>query len=67
MNQKTHSKSNLARCTDDELRQKLICESQSPNSMGKDLFGTGKLVEAPTNPFKKQVWEKLRVKHGYLG
>ena len=61
------SKSDLARQAVHELCQKLIRESQSPYSMGKDLFGAGKLAEAPTDPLKKQVWEKLRAKHGYLG
>ncbi len=61
------SKSDLARQAVHELCQKLIRESQSPYSMGKDLFDAGKLAIAPTDPLKKQIWEKLRAKHGYLG
>lgn len=61
------SKSELARQAVYELCQKLTQEERSPYSMGEDLFGAGKLAEAPADPLKKQIWEKLRAKHGYLG
>lgn len=61
------SKSDLARQAVHELCQKLTQEERSPYSIGKDLFGAGKLSAAPTDPLKKQIWEKLRVKHGNMG
>lgn len=61
------SKSDLARQAVTELCQKLAQEDRSPYSMGEDLFGTGKLAEAPSDPLKKQIWEKLRAKHGRVG
>lgn len=61
------SKSDLARQAVYELCQKLVRESQSPYSLGEDLFGQGKLANAPTDPLKKQIWEKLCAKHGYMG
>jgi len=61
------SKSDLARQAVHELCQKLIREVSSPYSLGEDLFGAGKLADAPSDPMKKQIWEKLRAKHGYVG
>lgn len=61
------SKSDLARQAVQELCQKLIQEERSPYSLGQDLFGAGKLAKAPIDPLKKQILEKLRVKHGHLG
>jgi len=60
------SKRDLARQAVHELCQKLIQEERSPYSLGQDLFGAGELAKAPTDPLKKQIWEKLRVKHGHL-
>ena len=60
------SKSELARQAVYELCQKLSQAERSPHSMGEDLFGVGQLAEAPTEPLKKQIWEKLRAKHGYM-
>lgn len=61
------SKSDLARQAVYELCQKLARDAQSPYSLGEELFGAGKLADAPADPLKKQVWEKLRAKHGYMG
>ena len=61
------SKSDLARQAVHELCTKLAQEERSPYSMGKDLFDVGKLAEAPTDPLKKKVWEKLRAKHSRMG
>lgn len=61
------SKSDLTRQAVKELCQRLAHEDQSAYSLGKDLFGAGSLAEAPDDPLKKQVWEKLRAKHGYTG
>ncbi len=47
------SKSDLARQTVHE---------HSPYSIGYNLFGMGELSDAPTDPLKKQIWEKLLVK-----
>jgi len=61
------SKSELARQAVHELCHKLIREEQSSYSIGKDLFDKGLLSEAPDDSLKKQIWDKLRVKHGNLG
>ena len=61
------SKSELARQAVYELCQKLTQEERSPYSIGEDLFGAGQLAQAPTDPLNKQIWEKLRAKHGYMG
>lgn len=61
------SKSDLARQAVHELCHKLIREEQSSYTMGKDLFDKGRLSDAPGDPLKQQIWEKLRVKHGYMG
>jgi len=60
------SKSDLARQAGHELCQKLVQEERSPYSLGADLFGAGELADAPENPLKRQVWESLRDKHGYM-
>ncbi len=61
------SKSDLARQAVYELCQKLAREKQSPYGLGEDLFGAGKLASTPSDPLKKQIWEKLRAKHGHVG
>ena len=61
------SKSDLARQAVAELCQRLGQHTQSPYDLGKDLFGAGELAPAPSDPMKKQIWEQLRDKHGYLG
>ena len=61
------SKSDLARQAVAELCQRLGPHIQSPYDLGKDLFGTGELALPPSDPMKRQIWEKLRDKHGYLG
>lgn len=60
------SKSDLARQAVQELCQKLVQEERSAYSVGVDLFDTGKLAEAPSDPLKQKIWEKLRAKHGHL-
>lgn len=61
------SKSDLARQAVQELCQKLTQEEHSAYAIGKDLFDLGELANAPKNPLKEKVWEKLRDKHGYVG
>lgn len=61
------SKSDLARQAVHELCQKLIQDERSSYRLGEDLFGTGELADAPIDPLKKQLLEKLRVKHGHMG
>lgn len=61
------SKSDLARQAVHELCQKLVQDERSPYSLGEDLFGAGELADAPTDPLKRQIWEKLRDKHGHVG
>lgn len=61
------SKSDLARQAVHELCKKLAMDEHTPYSLGQDLFGAGELSEPPNDALKRQVWEKLRVKHGYLG
>ena len=60
------NKSELVRRAVHEFCQKLTLENQSAYSMGKELFDKGVHSEAPTEPLKKQIWEKLHVKHGYI-
>lgn len=52
-----------------ELYQRLVTplESHTPYELGQDLFGAGSLAPAPIDPLKRQIWEKLRVKHRRLG
>ena len=61
------SKSDLARQAIQELCQKLNKEADSPYSSGEELFGMGKLADASSDPMTKQIWEKLRAPHGYVG
>ena len=58
-----YSKSDIARQAIHELCQKLNKETRSPYRLGEDLFDIGQLATAPSDPTKKQVWEKLRAKH----
>ena len=59
------NKSELVRQAVYELCQKLANEEQSAYSLGEDLFDQGELSLPPESPLKKQLWEKLHVKHGY--
>ncbi|QTR54910.1 ribbon-helix-helix protein, CopG family [Thiothrix unzii] len=61
------SKSDLMRQAVRELCQRLAADNRTPYSLGQDLFGTGSLAPAPTDPMKRQIWEKLRAKHRRLG
>lgn len=56
-------KSALVRQAIQELCQKLRQDEHSAYALGEDLFGAGKLADAPSDPMKKAIWEKLRVKH----
>ena len=56
------SKSDLVREAIHELCQKLNKDVGSPYNSGENLFGMGKLADVPSDPMKKQVWEKLRTK-----
>ena len=58
------SKSDLVRQAVHELCLKLDQEQHSAYAMGEDLFDTGELAQAPKDPLKQQIWEKLRAKHG---
>lgn len=57
------SKSDLLRQAVRELYQRLAVDQRTPFSLGRDLFGTGSLAPPPTDPLKRQIWEKLRAKH----
>ena len=61
------SKSELARQAVHELCQRFINEERSSYSIGNDLFDKGELSDRPEDPLKKQIWEELHVKHGYIG
>ena len=61
------SKSDLAREAIHEFCQKMAQEEHSPYSTGQDLFGAGELAEPPSTPLKREIWEKLREKHGCVG
>jgi hypothetical protein len=37
-------------------------DNRTPYSLGQDLFGNGSLAPVPTDPLKRQIWEKLRTK-----
>jgi dihydrofolate reductase len=52
-----------------ELYQRLVIttDSRTPYELGQDLFGAGNLAVAPSDPLKRQIWEKLCVKHRRLG
>lgn len=39
---------------------------RTPYSMGIDLFDVGKLASPPSDPLKKQLWEKLRAKQKHM-
>ena len=56
-------KSELVRQAIQELCQKLKQEEFSAYALGEDLFGSGQLAEAPSDPMKRAIWEKLRAKH----
>jgi len=60
-------KSDVARQAVRELCRKLGRDAQSPFDIGEELFDAGALAVAPVDPLKRQVWKKLREKHGYLG
>ena len=57
------SKSDLVKQAVHELCQKLAQEERSPYDMGIDLFDAGKRAKSPSDPLKKQIWEKLDAKH----
>ena len=61
------NKSDLMRQAVRELCQRLAADNRTPYSLGQDLFGTGSPAPAPTDPMKRQIWEKLRAKHRRLG
>ncbi|MDQ5770043.1 ribbon-helix-helix protein, CopG family [Thiothrix subterranea] len=61
------SKSDLMRQAVRELCQRLATDNRTPYSLGQDLFGAGSLASAPTDPLKRQIWEKLRAKHKRVG
>ncbi len=61
------NKSDLVRQAVQELCKKMMQNERSAYHLGCDLFGAGKLAKAPSDPLKQQIWEKLRVKHGYVG
>lgn len=61
------SKSDLMRQAIRELCQRLAADNRTPFSLGEDLFGTGGLAPPPTDPMKRQIWEKLRAKHRRVG
>ncbi|MEK7990622.1 MAG: hypothetical protein VSS52_006415 [Thiotrichaceae bacterium] len=49
-----------------DLYHKILQEEQNiatPYELGKDLFGTGHLAQAPTHPQKRKIWERLHEKH----
>jgi hypothetical protein len=57
------SKSDLVREAIHELCQKLNKEvGLTIDNSGENLFGMGRLADVPSDPMKKQVWEKLRTK-----
>lgn len=63
------------RSQDELIRQSIreYCERQlertAPTAyeLGQDLFGFGQLADAPTDPDKRQIWERLHAKHRRLG
>jgi len=61
------SKSDLARQAVHELCQKLAQAERTPYSMGVDLFDVGKLAKPPSDPLKREIWEKLHAKHHDMG
>lgn len=61
--QRGRSKSDLARQAVQELCQKLAQDERSPYGLGVDLFDSGKLAKPPSDPIKRQIWEKLRAKY----
>ncbi len=61
------NKSDLVRQAVQELCQRMMQNERSAYHLGSDLFGAGKLAKVPTDSLKKQIREKLRVKHGYVG
>lgn len=66
--QSTCSKSELVRQGARELCQRLLHQDrQTPYQSGQDLFGAGRLAEAPIDPIKRQIWEALSAKHRRLG
>lgn len=48
-----------------ELCQKMLQEQDAatPYELGRDLFETGRLASAPSDPLKRKIWEKLHEKH----
>ena len=50
----------LGRSKSDLVQQTV--QEHSPYSIGYNLFGMGELADTPTDPLKKQIWEKLHVK-----
>ena len=47
-----------------EFCQKMLQEeAATPYELGKDLFETGLLAQAPGDPLKRKIWEKLHEKH----
>ena len=65
--QTTRSRSELVRQAVRELCQRLTRADKTPFTLGKRLFGAGKLAVAPADPGKRAVWEKLVAKHRRVG
>ena len=61
------SKSDLVRQAVHELCEKLTQSERTAYSMGVDLFDAGKLAQPPSDPLKKQIWEKLNAKYSNMG
>ena len=60
------NKSELVRQAVHDFCQKLSFEKTSAYSMGEELFDQGVLSNAPTDPLKQQIWEKLHAKYDYI-
>jgi len=47
-----------------EFCQRMLQEqTATPYELGKDLFGAGRLAQAPRDPLKRKIWKKLHEKH----
>lgn len=57
------SKSDLVRQAVHELCLKLDQDEHSAYALGEDLFDAGGLAQAPKDPLKQKIWEKLSAKH----
>lgn len=47
-------------------KRQLKQTTPSSYQLGRDLFGAGHLADAPTDPVKRQIWERLHAKHRRL-